>query len=129
MPRKKVVSVKPTNDADVARSPVTRGNPGVYMSVANGGTALCNANVNTNDNDTAAAVFDPARPDESVPDDPDPLRALTPPPQHPARPAESAAAAAQRSSRRHLPARPPGPPMPHTPPSRTPAPARRPPST
>jgi hypothetical protein len=45
MPRKNVVNVKPTSDADVARSALTRGNAGVYMSVANGGTALCNANV------------------------------------------------------------------------------------
>src|SRR6185295_2216167 len=47
MPRKNVVNVKPTSDAEVARSDVTRGNAGVYMSVANGGTALCNASVNT----------------------------------------------------------------------------------
>ena len=40
-----MVSVKPTSDAEVARSAVTRGNAGVYMSVANGGTADCRANV------------------------------------------------------------------------------------
>ncbi len=40
-----MVKVRPTSDAEVARSAVTRGNAGVYMSVANGGTALCNANV------------------------------------------------------------------------------------
>ena len=59
MPRKNVVKVSPTSDAEVARSAVTRGNAGVYMSVANGGTALCNASVNTNEVDTAApAAFD-----------------------------------------------------------------------
>ena len=36
-----MVNVKPTSDAEVARSAVTRGKAGVYMSVANGGTALC----------------------------------------------------------------------------------------
>jgi hypothetical protein len=40
-----VVKVRPTSDADVASSLVTRGKAGVYMSVANGGTALCNASV------------------------------------------------------------------------------------
>jgi len=49
-----VVNVKPTSDAEVARSDVTRGNAGVYMSVANGGTALCNASVNTKEVATAA---------------------------------------------------------------------------
>jgi hypothetical protein len=45
IPRKNVVKVRPTSDAEVARSAVTRGKAGVYMSVANGGTALCNASV------------------------------------------------------------------------------------
>jgi hypothetical protein len=40
-----MVKVRPTSDAEVARSAVTRGKAGVYMSVANGGTALCNASV------------------------------------------------------------------------------------
>ena len=35
---------------------MTRGKAGVYMSVANGGTAHCNASVNTNVVDTAAAA-------------------------------------------------------------------------
>ena len=54
MPRKNVVKVRPTSDADVARSAVTRGKAGVYMSVANGGTAHCNANVTTSNVDTVA---------------------------------------------------------------------------
>jgi hypothetical protein len=45
MPRKNVVNVRPTSDAEVARSSVTCGKAGVYMSVANGGTALCKASV------------------------------------------------------------------------------------
>src|SRR5215204_5855347 len=61
MPRKNVVKVRPTSDAEVARSAVTWGKAGVYMSVANGGTALCNASVNTKDVDTAAPPA-PARP-------------------------------------------------------------------
>ena len=40
-----MVNVRPTSDAEVARSAVTRGKAGVYMSVANGGTALCRASV------------------------------------------------------------------------------------
>ncbi len=39
-PRKNVVRVRPTSDAVVPRSVVTTGNAGVYMSVANGGTAV-----------------------------------------------------------------------------------------
>jgi hypothetical protein len=54
MPRKNVVKVRPTSDAELARSAVTRGNAGVYMSVANGGTALSRASVNTREVDTAA---------------------------------------------------------------------------
>jgi hypothetical protein len=50
-----VVKVKPTSDAEVARSAVTRGKAGVYMSVANGSTALCKASVNTKEVDTVAA--------------------------------------------------------------------------
>jgi hypothetical protein len=66
MPRKNVVKVRPTSDAVAARSAVTCGNAGVYMSVANGGTALCNASVRTKDVDTAAAAT-PGRPaDASV---------------------------------------------------------------
>ena len=53
-PRKNVVNVSPTSDAEVARSAVTRGKAGVYMSVANGGTALCNANVRISDVVTVA---------------------------------------------------------------------------
>ena len=49
-----MVKVRPTSDAEVARSAVTRGKAGVYMSVANGGTALCNANVRTSNVDTVA---------------------------------------------------------------------------
>jgi hypothetical protein len=56
MPRKKVVKVRPTSDAVAARSAVTCGNAGVYMSVANGGTALCKASVNTKEVDTVAAA-------------------------------------------------------------------------
>src|SRR5829696_9068190 len=63
MPRKDVVKVRPTSDAEVARSPVTCGNAGVYMSVANGGTALCKASVNTKEVDTAAPAA-PGRPTE-----------------------------------------------------------------
>ena len=40
-----MVNVRPTSDAEVARSAVTCGKAGVYMSVANGGTALCRASV------------------------------------------------------------------------------------
>jgi hypothetical protein len=40
-----VVNVRPTSDGEVARSAVTCGKAGVYMSVANGGTALCRASV------------------------------------------------------------------------------------
>ena len=40
----------------MSRSVVTRGKAGVYMSVANGGTAHCKASVNTNEVDTAAAA-------------------------------------------------------------------------
>src|SRR5215212_681571 len=54
MPRKNVVKVRPTSDAEVARSAVTCGKAGVYMSVANGGTALCKASVNNKDVETAA---------------------------------------------------------------------------
>ena len=57
-----MVKVRPTSDAEVARSAVTRGKAGVYMSVANGGTALCNASVNTNEVDTAAPARWPAAP-------------------------------------------------------------------
>jgi hypothetical protein len=64
MPRKNVVNVKPTSDADVARSALTRGNAGVYMSVANGGTALCNANVKISAVLTVAA---PAAPPTGAP--------------------------------------------------------------
>jgi hypothetical protein len=45
MPRKNVVNVKPTSDAEVSRPAVTRGKAGVYMLVANGGTALYRASV------------------------------------------------------------------------------------
>jgi hypothetical protein len=55
MPRKNVVIVRPTSDAEVARSAVSRGNAGVYMSVANGGTALCSARVRISAVVTAAA--------------------------------------------------------------------------
>jgi hypothetical protein len=65
MPRKNVVKVRPTSDAVVARSAVTCGNAGVYMSVANGGTALCRASVRISAVVTAGAVA--ARPvDASV---------------------------------------------------------------
>ena len=37
---KNAVRVRPTREAEVARSAVTLGNAGVYMSVANGGTAV-----------------------------------------------------------------------------------------
>ena len=40
-----MVNLRLTSDAEVARSAVTRGKAGVYMSVANGGTALCMASV------------------------------------------------------------------------------------
>ena len=50
-----MVNVRPTSDAEVARSAVTRGKAGVYMSVANGGTALCRASVRINAVDTVAA--------------------------------------------------------------------------
>src|SRR5215213_3266393 len=65
MPRKNVVKVRPTSDAEVARSAVTRGKAGVYMSVANGGTALCKASVNTKDVETAAPPA-PARPADAT---------------------------------------------------------------
>jgi len=65
MPRENVVIVRPTSDAEVARSVVTSGNAGVYMSVANGGTALCRASVRISAVVTAWAVA--ARPvDTSV---------------------------------------------------------------
>ena len=60
-----MVKVRPTSDAEVARSAVTCGKAGVYMSVANGGTALCNASVNTNEVDTAAPPA-PARPADAT---------------------------------------------------------------
>jgi len=79
-----VVKVKPTSDAEVDRSAVTRGNAGVYVSVANGGTALCNANVNTNDVDTAGpAALVGAAPAAADPDgmlDPPARRNAPPPP-------------------------------------------------
>lgn len=65
MPRKNVVKVRPTSDAEVAKSAVTRGKAGVYMSVANGGTALCKASVNTREVDTAAPPA-PARPADAT---------------------------------------------------------------
>ncbi len=65
MPRKNVVKVRPTSDAEVARSAVTCGKAGVYMSVANGGTALCKASVNTKEVDTAAPAA-PARPADAT---------------------------------------------------------------
>ena len=55
-----MVKVRPTSDAEVARSAVTRGKAGVYMSVANGGTALCKASVSTKEVDTAALAATPA---------------------------------------------------------------------
>ena len=48
IPRKNVVNVRPTSDAEVSSSAVTCGKAGVYMSVANGGTALCRASVRIN---------------------------------------------------------------------------------
>lgn len=46
-PTKKAVSVRPTRDAVVLRSAATIGKAGVYMSVANGGTAFWSAIVPT----------------------------------------------------------------------------------
>jgi hypothetical protein len=65
MPRKNVVKVRPTSDGELTRSAVTRGKAGVYMSVANGGTALCRASVNTKEVDTAAPAT-PTRPAEAA---------------------------------------------------------------
>jgi hypothetical protein len=48
MPKKNVVIVMPTSDAEAARSVVTSGDDGVYMLVANGGTALWSAKVRIN---------------------------------------------------------------------------------
>ena len=58
MPRKNVVNVRPTSDAEVARSAVTCGKAGVYMSVANGGTAHCNAKVTISSVVTVGAPAD-----------------------------------------------------------------------
>src|SRR6185295_19386522 len=100
VPRKNVVRVRPTSDGDVARSAVTRGKAGVYMSVANGGTALCSASVSTNEVDTAAPA--PAlRPAAVTGGDESPLAAIdTPPPSRPAPISHHRTHPADRSGRR-----------------------------